>query len=89
MGLHHQGELQSQYQQQYLQYQAQQQLVQLLALQLVIMLHIINITNIIKTSAINKVQQQLLQPTMQVSVIMVYFHPLCMHPFYYKPWRSD
>ena len=72
MGLHHQGELQSQYQQLYLQYQAQQQLVQLLELQPVITLHIINITNIIKTSAINKVQQQLLQPTMQVSVIKIF-----------------
>ena len=75
MGLHHQGELQSQYQQLCPQYQAQQQLVQLLALQPVITLHIINITNIIKTSAISKVQQQLLQPTMQVSVMtLVEFH---------------
>ena len=70
MGLHHQGELQSQYQQLCHQYQAQQQLVQLLVLQPVIMLHIINITNIIKTSAINKVQQLPPQPTMQVSVCL-------------------
>ncbi len=71
MELHHQGELQSQYQQLCPQYQAQQQLVQLLVLPPVITLHIINITNIIKTSAINKVRQQLLQPTMQVSLITV------------------
>ena len=72
MGLHHQGELQSQYQQLCPQYQAQQQLVQLLVLPPVITLLIINITNIIKTSAINKVQQLLPQPTMQVSVTGVY-----------------